>query len=131
MSPKKKVVSGLRQNLEELANRVHAGEIYDGLEREVRRVGEEILDRAHELELLPLRELSGDKIVREAKRNLGEIVEKIQGSDLLARAKLTARQTKAQVLSILSIPSQNEVVRLSRKITTLEKRVNHLTRKAA
>ena len=98
---------------------------------ELRRVAEEVVSRAKEIEFLPLSGFNRDEIVREAKKNLGEIIARINSSDLMARAKETANHTKNQVLSILSIPSQSEVVRLSRKITSLESRVDKLTKKAA
>ncbi|MDO8462352.1 MAG: hypothetical protein Q7S98_05790 [Deltaproteobacteria bacterium] len=94
-------------------------------------LGEELVEKVRDLDLIPLAQQKGDKIVHEAKKNLEGFVEKVQESDLYERAKVTAEQTKRQVLSILSIPSQSEVVRLSRKISALEKRVSHLKGKAA
>ena len=68
---------------------------------------------------------------RKAKKNLDDLIDRLNASELLAKAKATALNTKDQVLSILSIPNQSEVVKLSRKITSLESRVNKLTRRAA
>lgn len=95
------------------------------------RLAEEVVGKAKEIQFLPLGSLNKDEIVREAKKNLDELVARINSSDLLAKAKVRASNTKDHVLSILSIPSQDEVVKLSRKITTLESRVNKLTKKAA
>ncbi len=97
---------------------------------DLRRLAEDIIQRAKEIQF-PLANLNRDEIVREAKKNLEDLAVRINSSDLLARAKATAHNTKNQVLSILSIPSQSEVVKLSRKITNLEGRVSKLTRKAA
>ncbi|GEM_PF-2936701 len=95
------------------------------------RLAEEVVGRAKEVQFLSLGTLNKDEIVREAKKNLDELVARINSSDLLAKAKVTASNTKDHVLSILSIPSQTEVVKLSRKITSLESRVSKLTKKAA
>lgn len=98
---------------------------------EVRRIAEEVLHRAKEIQFLSLGNINRDEIVREAKKNLDDLIGRISASEFVARAKVSAINTKTQVLSILSIPSQEEVVKLSRKITSLESRVSKLTRKAA
>ena len=67
----------------------------------------------------------------EARKNLEELVQKIQSMALFHVAFDKARQTKEQVFSVLSIPSQGDVTKLQRKITHLEQRMNKLTRKAA
>ncbi len=99
-----------------------------GVEKEAEGLVRRVVERAEEA-----REkiLDRDLLIREAKRNWEDLATRFQATDLFERARETARQTKDQVLSVLSIPSQDEVVRLSRKITTLEQRVNRLTRKAA
>ncbi len=98
---------------------------------DVIRLAEDVIRRAKEIQFLPIGNFNRDELIREAKKNIDEIVTKLSGSEILARARVTAQNTKAQVLSILSIPSQSEVVKLSRKIANLEGRVNKLTRKAA
>ncbi len=98
---------------------------------ELRKIAEDVISRAKEIQFIPFGSFSRDEIIREAKKNLEELTAKLNSSDLLARAKATALNKKDQVLSILSIPTQSDVVKLSRKITNLEGRVNKLTRKAA
>lgn len=95
---------------------------------DLRRLAEDVIARAKEIQF---GHFNRDEIIREAKKNLDELIDRLNASELLARAKATALNTKDQVLSILSIPNQSEVVKLSRKITSLESRVNKLTRKAA
>jgi sugar-specific transcriptional regulator TrmB len=97
---------------------------------DLRRLAEDVIARAKDLQFLPTH-FNRDEIIREAKKNLDDLIDRLSTSDLLAKAKATALNTKDQVLSILSIPNQSEVVKLSRKITSLESRVNKLTRKAA
>ena len=99
---------------------------------DIKKLAEEIVSKAKEIQqFLPKGTLNRDEIIREAKKNVDDLISRINTSDLFAKAKVRAVNTKDQVLSILSIPSQSEVVKLSRKITTLEGRVNKLTRKAA
>ena len=95
---------------------------------ELRKLVDEVVSRAKEIEF---GNFNRDHLIHEAKKNLDELVEKVQESEWVARARVTARHTKDQVLSVLSIPSQDEVVRLSRKISTLEQKMSKLTRKAA
>jgi len=98
---------------------------------ELRRLAEDVISRAKDIQFGNLGSFNRDEIVREAKRNLEDLVSRLNTSELFAKARATALNTKDQVLSILSIPNQSEVVKLSRKITSLESRVNKLTRKAA
>ena len=96
-----------------------------------RRMAEEVISRAKEIQVLALGNLNRDEIIREAKKNLGELIGKVSTSDLAAKARVRAHTTKAQFLSILSIPTQTDVVKLSKKISNLETRVSKFTRKAA
>lgn len=98
---------------------------------ELRRLAEDVLARAKDIQFGSLGGFNRDEIVREAKKNLEDLVSRLNTSDLFAKARATALNTKDQVLSILSIPNQSEVIKLSRKITSLESRVNKLTRRAA
>ncbi len=98
---------------------------------DLRKLAEEVISRAKEVQFSSISNFNRDEIVREAKKNLEDLIDRLNTSELFAKAKATALNTKDQVLSILSIPNQSEVVKLSRKITTLESRVNKLTRKAA
>jgi hypothetical protein len=101
-----------------------------GKTEELRRLAEDVIARAKDVQFLP-HHFNRDDIVREAKKNLDELIDRLNACDLLAKAKATALNTKDQVLSILSIPNQSEVIKLSRKITSLESRVSKLTRRAA
>src|SRR5262245_2648921 len=101
-----------------------------GKTEELRRLIEDVVARAKDVQFLPSH-FNRDEIVREAKRSLDELIDRLNASDFLAKAKATALNTKDHVLSLLRIPNQSEVVKLSRKITSLESRVNKLTRKAA
>ena len=106
--------------------------VAEGKRQELVKLANDVLAKAKEVQFSgSFGNFNRDEIVREARKNIEDIINKINASEILARAKVQALNTKDQVLSILSIPSQEDVVKLSRKIVTLEGRVNKLTRKAA
>lgn len=128
----------LKHNLDDLLARVRANGFYTvahetrtEIEKEIKRLAEDLTHRVRDIEFLPLAGVTRDKLIREAKKNLEELVGRISSSEFVARAKSQAENTKSQVLSFLSIPNQDEVERLNRKISSLEKRINTLSRKAA
>ena len=130
--------SELRQSVEEVLDKVRTHGFYsvasdkkDDFEREIRRLVEDVLDRAKDVELLPFNAINRDRIISEAKKNLEEIRERINTTGWLARVRVSATNTKEQVLSILSIPSQSELTKLQRKLTNLETRISTLNKKAA
>lgn len=113
----------LKKTVKELVRQIQKGGLPDLGGRAA-----EVLHRAREIEF---GSFNRDKLIREAKKNLGDLVESLQSTDLFARAKDRAEQTKDHVLNVLSIPSQTEVAKLSRKIDALETRMKKLGRKAA
>jgi len=124
----------LKRSVSDLLDQIRNQGIYSVAtekSEDLRGLVEEVVTRAKEIQFLPLGTFNRDAIVREARKNIEDVVSKLRTSDIYARAKLTALNTKDQVLSILSIPNHQEVVKLHRKITSLESRVNKLTRKAA
>jgi archaellum component FlaC len=96
--------------------------------KDLKKLAEQVIEKAREIQFGPV---NRDSLIRETRKNIDELVGKVQASPLLQGAFDKARQTKTQVFSVLSIPSQEDVVRLQKKITHLEQRVNKLTRKAA
>jgi hypothetical protein len=128
----------LKDRVQDLIDKVNLDGIYnvasetkDEWEREIRRLAEDVVDRAKEFEFIPVESFNRDKIVKDAKRNIGELVARINDSDVLNRVMENADKTKNQVLSFLSIPSANEISQLSKKIKRLESKVNTLSKKAA
>jgi Mg2+ and Co2+ transporter CorA len=107
-----------------------ATETRDDVEREVRRLADDVIQSVKEIELLPTR-ANFTEVFQSARKNLGSLVENLGDNDLVQRAKSTLNQTKKDLLSLLSIPTQDEVVKLERKIVSLEKRLSTLSRKAA
>lgn len=127
----------LRKNFDDLISKLKAGEFLtiaaetrEEVEREVRRLAEDILSLVKEVETIPGR-LGVEGIYRDARRNLGNLVDQLSDSGFIHRAKSTLNQTRKEVLSLLSIPTQDEVEKLEKKIVSLEKRLSTLSRKAA
>lgn len=128
----------LRDSIEDVLDKVRGNGFYtlasdkkDDAGREIRRLVEEVVDRAKEIELLPLNAVNRDKIIQEAKKNLEELRGRLRADEWIARARVSASNAKDNVLSILSIPSQDEIEKLQKKLVSLEKRVNSLNKKAA
>ncbi|HCU25935.1 MAG TPA: hypothetical protein DF383_13035, partial [Deltaproteobacteria bacterium] len=68
---------------------------------------------------------------KNVQKNFSSIVSRFSDSDLLHQARLGLGRTKKGFLEILSIPTQDEVVKLEKKLVSLEKRLSNLSRKAA
>ncbi len=127
----------LRRSFDDLFSWLKKGELLalatetrDDVEREVRRLAEEVIQSVKEIELIPGK-VNFSEIFDDARKNLGHLVENLGDNDLIQRAKQTLNQTKKELLSLLSIPTQEEVVKLEKKIVSLEKRLSTLSRKAA
>ena len=127
----------LRRSFDDLLTWVKSGDLVslatekrDDVEREIRRLAEEVISSVKEIELLPSKVNFGG-VFKKVRKNLGNIIEQIGDNDLVQKAKQTLGQTRKELLGILSIPTQDEVVKLERKIVSLEKRLSNLTRKAA
>lgn len=127
----------LRRHFDEIASRIRADKILarangarEELEKEVLRLGEEILDTLKEVEGL----VKGEKVTSlfsKAQNNFSEMTHLLLESGLVEQAKQTLQNTKRGVLSLLSIPTQQDVEKLERKIVSLERRLSSLSRKAA
>lgn len=127
----------LRRSFDDLLSWVKSGDLVSlatekrgDVEREVRRLAEEVMGSVKEIELLS-RKVKLTGVFQKVRKNLGNIVEQIGDNDLVQKAKTTLGQTKKELLGVLSIPTQDEVVKLEKKIVSLEKRLSNLTRKAA
>lgn len=72
--------------------------------------------------MLPTKKL----LVREAKRSLNGLLNKIQKSNVAHLAKDLATHKGAEVLSLLNFPTKRDVNRLSSRLSQLEKRMKNL-----
>src|SRR5262249_4970644 len=122
----------LRKNFDGLLSWLKSGasEKREDVEREVRRLAEDVIKSMKEVELITSR-VDFNVAFREVRKNFGNLVDHLSDNDFVHRAKLPLGQTKKELLAILSIPTQEEVVKLEKKIVSLEKRLSNLSRKAA
>ncbi|MBI2335878.1 MAG: hypothetical protein HYU97_03855 [Deltaproteobacteria bacterium] len=125
----------LRRNFEDLFAKIKGGNF--GLntkgveiEKEVRRLADEVLSRFKDIEFLPQSE-AVTKVFADIRKNLASFVEVLRENGLVEKAKHLVEEARENILVSLSIPTQRDVEKLERKITTLEKRLSTLVKKAA
>ncbi len=127
----------LRKNFDDVIKKVRKTDIYtkaqektEDFEKEVRKLADDVVGRVKNLEL-GQGLFSAKKIFKDIRKTFNTFVSKIEKVDFLEQAKEKAESTRNDILSFLSIPSQNEVERLEKKIVSLEKRIQNLSHKAA
>lgn len=127
----------LRRNFDDIAKKVRQGKLMkeatatrDELEKEVRRVAEEVIVAVKEIEGLLNTEKVG-ALLTEVRGSLSGLVEVLSSNGFILQMRETIKNTRQEVLGLFSIPSQKEVEKLERKIVSLEKRLSNLSRKAA
>lgn len=127
----------LKQNFDTLLTALKKSNFYHAakkksinVEKELSKFSEDILSKVKQFELKS-GNFSGKKLLKDARKNLDLFVNKLENSSVVSLAKNRAENTRDGILSLLSIPSQSEVVKLERKISTLEKKIHTLSSKAA
>lgn len=122
----------LKKNFDEILEKISTTELYtmasektEGLQKEVRKLADEVVARLKNFDLRVASSIFSDVRV-----NVEQMIEKIQAAGILETAKAKANDTKNQVLHALNIPSLEEVSRLDRKLTSLERKINTLSRTA-
>lgn len=123
----------LRKNLDEILERISTSDIYsratektEELTREAKKVADEIVSKVKGFDLK-----RANTFFKDIRGNIDELMGKIQNTEIVEKAKGRAINTRNQFLSVLSIPSQDEVSELSRKVGSLEKKIKTLSKKAA
>jgi polyhydroxyalkanoate synthesis regulator phasin len=127
----------LKKNFDDILKKVRAGKIMaranetrEEIEKDVRRVAEEVLGTVKDVESIINREKMAG-ILSNARDSMENLVEVLRENGLVLQAKQTVANTRREVLGFFSIPTQGDVEKLERKIVNLEKRLSNLTRKAA
>lgn len=127
----------LRKNFDDILKKVRKTDIYtkaqektEDFEKDVRKLADDIVSRVKSLELGHSL-FSAKKIFKDVRKSFDSFVNKIEKTNFIEQAKEKAENTRNELLSFLSIPSQNEVERLEKKIVSLEKRIQSLSHKAA
>lgn len=123
----------LKKNFDEIIDRISSNEIFskatakkDELQQEIVNLAEDVVSKIKKFDLRV-----ANPLLREIRANLDQVVEKLQNVELVEVAKDTVKTTRDQVLNVLNIPSQKDVSSLNRKVTSLEKKIKVLSRKAA
>jgi len=127
----------IRKNFDDILSKIGAGGIFaranetrEDLEREVKRLAEEVMNTVKEVESkLHQERLSG--LFQNARKNLNNVLELLSENGLVVQAKATVDNTRKEIFGLFSIPTQDEVEKLERKIVNLERRLSNLSRKAA
>lgn len=122
----------LKKNFDEVIEKISSSEFYalaqektGELSKEVRHLADEVIEKVRGFDLRV-----GNGLFREVRANLDQIVEKLQSTEIMEKAKDSAVHTRDRVLHILSIPSRDDVTDLSRRVVSLEKKVHAISRKA-
>ena len=127
----------LRKNFDQLLLKIKKNKLYNkaqsrtlDLEKEVAKLADDLVSRFKNIEVYK-GSLNSNKILKDARVKLDSFVGHLEKSALLSKAIHSAKNSRASLLSALKIPSQGEVEKLERKISTLEKRLQTLSQKAA
>ena len=123
----------LRKNFDDIFDKISATPFYskatektEEFSKELKKIADEVVDKLKNFDLnkaLP--------VLKEVRANIDELVNKLQAMDFVEKAKKQAKKSKNQFLSVLSIPTQDDIEQLSRKVTSLEKKIKVLSHKKA
>lgn len=89
---------------------------------EIKHLSDEILSKIHDANVLS----NKDTVLTNAKKSLEDIVGNVQSSELVNKAIDTAIHTKDGLLAFLNIPTHEEMIKLQRKLSRLERKMNEL-----
>lgn len=122
-----KTVDDLVSNLDTTEIRRRAVATSGELKREFKKISNGVMSQIKTVETA-LEDGALSDVVGKIKGNLSATMDKISDMEVLEYAKVKMQDTRAQVLSALQIPSHNDVTTLTRKLATLEKKLNALKR---
>ena len=93
--------------------------------KEVRFYADGIIHTLNHADILP----NKNYLMKEAKKNLEGFMKKIQKSGVAHIACDLASQKSSQVLALLNFPTKKDVAKLNARLSTLEKKLKHLSGK--
>lgn len=118
----------LKKNFDEIVGRISSSEIYslasektEELGKEVKKLADEVVAKIKRFDIK-----LANPVLKEIRVNLDQFIEKLQALEVVELAKDKAQSTRRQVLSVLSIPSQEDISHLTRKVANLEKKIKTL-----
>lgn len=127
----------LRKNFNDILAKIRSGKLLarasetrEELEKEVRRLADEVIGTVKEVESLINSEKVSD-IFQNARQGVVSVVEFISENGFVTQARETLINTRREFYSLLSIPTQTDVEKLEKKIVRLERRLGNLTKKVA
>jgi hypothetical protein len=130
----KKSTATLLKTVDDLVNNINATEIRrraaatgSELKREFKKISNGVMSQIKTVETA-LEDGALNDVVDKIKNNLSATVDKISDMEVLEYAKVRMQDTREQVFSALQIPSHDDVAALTRKLATLEKKLNALKR---
>lgn len=126
----RKNFDGILAKVKKFGIYTQAQETTEDIEKEIRRLADDIVSKVKGLEIKP-GSFNAKRMIKEARKGIENFVQVVEKSDLVSVARHKARDTKNGILSVLKIPSQKEVEKLEDRIKNLEKRIQNLSRKAA
>lgn len=119
----------IRKNLDEILSRISSSDFYskasektEELTNDVRQLAEDIVAKVKKFDLKVAK-----KVFNEVRESFDQLAEKVQSLDLVEKAKDRAIKSRNRLLNVLSIPTQDEVLELSRKVVNLEKKIKTLS----
>ena len=92
------------------------------VKEEIRHLSDEILSKIYDADILR----DKDSILKDAKFSLEDIVDRVDSCNLVEKAIDTALHTKDGLLAFLNIPTHDEMVKLKRKLSRIERRMSDL-----
>lgn len=119
----------IKKNFDEILDRISTSDLYSRATEkteELRSLADDVINKLKGFDIK-----KANSLLKDIRGNIDDIVERIQETDLVELAKDKAVSTRKQVLNVLSIPSQDDVNKISRKVVGLEKKIKTLSRKAA
>jgi hypothetical protein len=102
-----------------------AGAQRDRVTSEIKQLSNEILSKIHCADVLAGKE----GILTEAKKSLESIVGKVESSGIVDKAVDTAIHTKDGLLAFLNIPTHEEMVKLQRRLSHLERKLTECSKR--
>lgn len=123
----------LRKQFDEIIEKISASDFYskaneksEEILSEIKRLADEAVAKLKDFDIRVAKPL-----IKEIRQNIEELISKLQSAEIVEIARDRVVNTKNQLLTVLSIPSQKDVDDLSQKVVRLEKKIKSLTDKAA
>ncbi len=123
----------LRKNFDEIIDKISSSDVYsranekrEELVREFKKLADEVVEKVKAFDVR-----FAQPVLKEIRQSVDELIQKLQGAEVVEIAKDRVINTRNRLLSVLSIPTQHDVDELSQKVVRLEKKIKSLNEKQA